>query len=242
MPQVSIREQVKKLVDLQAIDVEIYNFKKELKEKPLFIEELKNRYEESKTGLKKLEEKIKNIQVVRKSQELELQAKEESIAKANAQLSSLKTNKEYHAKQAEIESINADKSIIEEKILLLFDEGDEVNKLIDQEKQKVAQAEKVYLTQKKEVDDSIVEIQEKVKGLNIQRQQITPEIDKSHLVRYERILENKQGLAIVPVLKNNSCGGCFMNIPQQVVNDIKMHDRFISCEMCARILYLEDDL
>jgi len=27
-----------------------------------------------------------------------------------------------------------------------------------------------------------------------------------------------------------------------VINEIKMHDRLILCEMCARILYLEDDL
>ena len=242
MPQVSIREQVKKLVELQTIDLEIYNLKRELKEKPLFIEQLKGKYEESKSGLKKLEDKLKSIQVERKSQEVELQGKEEGIVKANAQLSSLKTNKEYQAKLTEIESIKADKSIIEEKILLLFDEGDEVNKLIDKEKSKVSEAEKVYLTQKKEVDDSIVDIQQKLDKLNVQRKQITPEIDKNHLIRYERILENKQGLAIVPVVKGSSCGGCFMNVPHQVINDIKLHDRFISCEMCARILYLEDDL
>lgn len=242
MPQVSIREQVKKLVELQTIDLEVYNLRRELKEKPLFVEELKRKYEDSKSGLKKLEEKYKIIQVDRKSKELELQEKEEGIVKANAQLSSLKTNKEYQAKMTEIESIKADKCIIEEKILILYDEGDEVSKLIDQEKKKVTEAEKFYLAQKKEVDDSILDIQEKLEKYELQRRQITPEIDKNHLIRYERILENKQGLAIVPVLKGNSCGGCFMNVPQQVINDMKMHDRFISCEMCARLLYLEDDL
>jgi len=40
--------------------------------------------------------------VDRKSKEVELQAKEEQIIKANGQLSQLKTNKEYQAKLSEI--------------------------------------------------------------------------------------------------------------------------------------------
>ena len=242
MPQVSIREQVKKLVDLQVIDVEIYSFKRDLKEKPLVIEQLKAKYEASKSGLKALEEKSKALQVDRKSKELELQSKEEGILKANGQLSALKTNKEYTAKLVEIESLKADKSIVEEKILILFDENDEVVKLIEKEKAAVAEAEKIYLSQKKEVDDAIRDIHEKIKLLEVKRNQIAPEVDKNNLIRYEKILENKDGLAIVPVVKGHSCGGCFMNVPQQVINDMKLHDRFISCEMCARILYLEDDL
>ncbi len=242
MPQVSIREQVKKLVELQTVDVQIYNLKRELREKPAHLEELRVNCEQSKNGLKNLEENLKAIQVERKAEELELQTMEEGITKANTQLSSLKTNKEYQAKLVEIENIKADKSRIEEKIILMFDEGDEVNKLIDQEKTVVSEAEKKYSSQKKEVDDSILEIQEKLKKLDIQRQQIIPEIEKSNLSRYERILENKDGLAIVPVLKGNSCGGCFMNVPQQVINEMKMHERLICCEMCARLQYLEDDL
>ena len=241
MPQVSMKDQLKKLVELQAIDVEIYQFKTELEEKPAYIEELKRKYEEKKVGLKALEDRLKTIQVDRKSKELELQAKEGDILKANGQLMQLKTNKEYHAKQSEIESIKADKSIVEEKILILYDEGDGVTANINKEKNFLAQEEKQYLSEKKIVDDAIKEIEETVKILDMKRSQIFPDIEKTYLGRYERILENKKGLAIVPV-KGNSCGGCFMNVPDQVINEIHMHDRLVLCEMCARILYLEDDL
>jgi hypothetical protein len=45
----------------------------------------------------------------------------------------------------------------------------------------------------------------------------------------------------VPV-KAHACGGCFMNVPEQTINEIRMHDKIVSCEMCARILYTEEDL
>ncbi len=241
MPQVSIKEQVKKLVELQAIDSEIYRYKVDLEEKPATVEELRKKFEAKKAGLKDLEDKFKTIQVDRKGKELELQGKEGDIAKANAALNLLKTNKEYQAKLTEIESLKADKSIIEEKILMAYDEGDNINASIAKEKEFLTQEEQKYLSQKKEVDDIVRDLEEKVKILQMKRSQILPDVDKSNLNRYERILENKKGLAIVPV-KVSSCGGCFMNVPEQVINEIKMHDRLVLCEMCARILYLEDDL
>ncbi len=241
MPAVSIHEQIKKLVALQTIDVEIYNFKRELKEKPAFLEDLKNKYEGSKAGLKILEDKLKSVQVDRKGKELELQSKEEAIVKANTQLSLLKTNKEYQAKLLEIENLKVDKSQMEEKILQSFDESDALTGQIDEEKSAVAQAEKVYLSKKKETENSIKEIQEKIKLQELKRNQIVPEVDKIHLIRYEKILENKDGLAIVPV-KDMVCGGCYMNITQQTINEIRMHDKLMFCERCARIIYLEDDL
>ncbi len=241
MTQVSVKDQIKKIVDIQAIDAQIYLHKSELEEKPAYIENLKRKFEENKTGLRTLEDNLKSLQVERKSKELELSSKEGEITKASGQLMLLKTNKEYHAKQLEIENLKVDKSKIEEQILISYDESDSLSASIAKERDFLAQEEKRYLAEKKSVDDSIAEIEEKLKILEMKRSQIAPEIDKTHLSRYERILENKKGLAIVPV-KGNSCGGCFMNVPEQVINEIQMHDRLIQCEMCARILYLEDDL
>ena len=48
-------------------------------------------------------------------------------------------------------------------------------------------------------------------------------------------------LAVVAVIKG-VCQGCFMNVPPQVVNLIKMYDNLVICEVCQRILYIEDEL
>ena len=134
MPEVEIRDQLKKLVELQTIDYEIYSLNRELKEKPILITQLQEKFEIKKGNLKKLEDRLKAVQLERKAQELELQGKETEIVKANTQLSQLKTNKEYQAKLLEIEHLKADKSIWEEKILLLFDEGASVGALIEKER------------------------------------------------------------------------------------------------------------
>lgn len=241
MSAVSIREQIKYLVDLQTIDAEIYRFRKELKEKPVLIEGLKKRFEDNKERLKDLEAQLKTVQVHRKSLELDLQTKDAEIAKANSQQMTLKTNKEYQAKLSEIENLKADKSLIEEKIILSYDESDAISREIEKEKNVLANEESKYLAEKKKADEDILLMQQQIATLENKRNQIIPAIDKANLSRYERILVNKDGLAMVPI-KMNACGGCFMGVPPQMINEIKMHDRLISCEMCSRLLYLEDDL
>ncbi|HOD12530.1 MAG TPA: C4-type zinc ribbon domain-containing protein [Candidatus Omnitrophota bacterium] len=241
MAEVLIQDQTRRLVELQKIDGEFYEYKIALREKPEKIEELKKAFEQKKTGLKDLEDRLKAKQLERKEREGDLQVKEADIAKANGQLSQLKTNKEYKAKLTEIEGHKADKSIIEEKILILFDEIDAINNKMAKEKESFGKEEKKFSDEKAAIESEIKQLEDKVKVLESQRQQKAKEIDGKLLSQYERILKGKEGLAMVPV-KNNSCGGCYMNVPAQVVNEIQKHEGLVSCEFCARILYLEDSL
>ena len=238
---VSIKEQIKKLVELQKLDFDIYALKRDLEEKPARVEELKEQFESKKATLKQLEEKVKSFQVDQKSYELDLKQKEDLIVKGDQSLGVLKTNKEYQAKLYEIENFKADKSIIEEKLLLLFDEIEAVRKNVDQEKAVVLQEEKKYLQEKKLVDDEIAVMKDRIQVLDSQRNQLVPGVAPDQLRRYEKILQNKDGLAIVAI-KNHACGGCYMNVTEQLVNQIKMHEQIVSCDMCARMLYLEEDL
>lgn len=239
--QISIKDQIKKLVDLQKIDAEIYNVQAGLTEKPALIEESKKKFESAKANLNQLEEKFKGIQLKRKGLELEMKSKEDDIVKANTQLTQLKTNKEYQVKLNEIVSIKADQSIFEEKILLSYDEADGIQGEIGKEKVVVAAQEKQYLARKKEIEDEIKLMEDRVNVLESQRKQLLPDVDRTLLNRYEKILAHKDGLGIAP-LNGTSCGGCHMNVPQQTINAIKMHDQLIECEICQRIMYLEDDL
>ena len=241
MTQVIFKDQIKVLVDLQKNDGRIYELREELKEKPAMVEALKNEFEETKARLYELEEKLKQSQVERKGLEVELQGKEDGITKANAQLSDIKTNKEYTAKIKEIESMKADKSLFEEKILESFDKGDAIVAEIDKEKAKVAEEEKKYLAKKAEVEQETKQTEVTIKDLEAKKKEVLPNADPKLLELYEKLIEYKQGQAIVPVAAN-SCGGCHMNVTPQTINKIKMYDEHVQCEFCNRILYLEDDL
>ena len=241
MTQVSIKDQVKRLVELQKLDGEIYNLKQDLAAKPQVIKDLEAQFENGKAHLKSLEEKGKSLLVARKDLELDLKSKEADIGKAKTQLNLIKTNKEYSAKLSEIEYIKADQSVMEDKILASLEEGDSLNKEIEKEKIAVSNLEKEFLTKKRQAQDDMAVIEDRIKVLESQRGQVIPEVDKTILKRYEKILNRKDGIGIAPV-QGTTCGGCFMNVTHQMINAIKMHEQLIECEICSRILYLEDDL
>ena len=89
------------------------------------------------------------------------------------------------------------------------------------------------------VELRIKEIDGRLDVLQAQRKQVAPGIDAKVFSMYERILKSRDGLAIVSV-KDNSCSGCNMNVPPQVINLIKMYDSVITCEVCNRILYIKE--
>ena len=241
MSDISVNDQLIKLVALQKIDAEIYDLKGQLEEKPVLLEEAKELFEGKKAKLHELEEKLKAIQLGRKEHELELKVKEEGDAKANAQLSAIKTNKEYSAKISEIESIKADMLVIEDKILLSYEEFDGVNAEVEKEKGNVAEEEKTYLAQKSEIEGAINTIKDRIKVLESQKTQVGSEVDPTYLDMYEKILVRKNGLAIVP-LNGSICGGCYLNVLPQEINALKKQAELVYCEKCNRILYLEEYL
>jgi predicted nucleic acid-binding Zn-ribbon protein len=153
----------------------------------------------------------------------------------------LKTNKEYQAKLFEIENMKADKSVLEDEILKFMELSDKVVQEITQEKGFLAEEEKKYLAEKAKVDVVIAELQDKASALEARRREALIGVDKAMVAVYDRVVENRGGTALVPVV-GNACGGCFMHVPPQVINKIKMYDEIVRCEMCARFLYLQEEI
>jgi len=236
---VNLKAQLEILVKLQAIDTEIYNLKAEKEAKPQQLKEIEALFEEKKQKMASLEKNLLDLQKERKDKELELGSKEESGKKLQSQLYSLKTNKEYQTMLQQIQDAKADVSLIEDKILAILDETDKLKIEVEKEKARLKEEEKVFSSQKNAIEARIREIDDHLAQLETQRKQVIPEVDVKILAQYDRILKSRDGLAIVAVI-NNSCKGCNMFVPPQVINLIKMYERMITCEVCNRILYTNE--
>lgn len=239
MAGVSIKEQTKYLIELQVIDIQIYSLNTRLNDIPVELENKNKEFEQKKAYLNELEEKMKGLLVKRKKEELELSSKEENVTKLQAQLYQIKTNKEYTAMIKQIEGLKADDSLIEDQILNMLVELDSLKIEIEKEKESLHREERKLNEEKAKLEEERKNIEQELVGFNHKRGQITPKIEPKILKNYERVLKNKNGLALVRVV-NNACQGCFLNLPPQVVNEIRMYERIVTCGMCARILYDED--
>ena len=239
MTAVNVEEQTKMLLELQELDSEVLDKRNILEFIPEKIKQLDEELESKSANLKAMEETLKKVQLNHKEKDGGLQTKEEAIKKHQSQLSQIKTNKEYTALQKEIDSLKADSSLLEEDIINSLDKIDEIKKNITKERE-VFEIEK----KKTEEDKNKMEAERKsaeaeYNDLSNKRKEFASKIDRSILSRYDRILKNKNGLAMVPVV-SNACGGCNMNLPPQVINEARLRRELVFCGNCARILYSKE--
>ena len=239
MSTTSLKTQLVILVELQKIDSEIYTLRSEKDAKPKEIKALEDAFEEKRQSLANIEKKSLDLQKQRKEIEIELSTKEESIKKLQVQLFQLKTNKEYQTMLKEIAGTKADASVIEDKVIQVLEQIDKTKVEVEDEKQRLQGEEKLLSGKKKNIENRIKEIDDRLIQLDAQRKEVMPGFDPKILAQYERILLNRDGLAIVSV-NNDSCQGCNLHVPPQVINLIKMYERIVICEACNRILYISE--
>lgn len=238
MKEINMKEQIKMLVELQKLDSEIFDRKKILDEVPVRIKKLEDGLEAKSTNLKSLEEDLKKLKVSQKQKEMDLETKEQGIKKHQGQLHQIKTNKEYSALEKEIGSLKADNSLLEEEIIKLLDQTDEMQKAASGEKEVLEDEKKKSVEEKKKIEAEKNRSEAEWNNLNAKRREFVKNVDPGILPKYERILHNKTGHAVVSIA-GDACGGCNMSLPPQVINEVKLRTSLVFCENCARILHAE---
>ena len=236
----SIEELLNNLIKLQFVDKEIFDLRRCLGEMPEELKRLDSELETANSKVNEKEDELKVLQLKRKEKEIDLEEKETIIKKYQAQLYQIKTNTEYRALEKEIGGLEADKSILEEDILGIFDEIEAAEKAVCEEKELLSEEKKRIDVEKNRIDSEKSHIKSKLVDLEEKRKTITPLVDKNTLSTYEKILNNKDGVALTPV-KDGNCGGCFVHLPPQIINEIRLKENLVYCERCLRILFLENE-
>jgi len=232
-------DQLDILKRLQTIDAQLYRLRKEQQEKPLELERVQAQVAAQEERGKAAGERLKTLQMSQKEQELELQTREGRVKKLQGQLFQLKTNKEYTVMQREIDSAKADNSLLEEEILKTFDAIDQAGKERQLERAKVAQEQERLAKERQRIEGELSALGERIAQLERDRKTILPDVQAEALTTYERILQLREGLALVPIV-NDACGGCDRRLPPQVVNEVYLKATLVTCESCSRILYFDE--
>lgn len=227
------------LRQLQTLDAQLYRLRREKQQKPVELEQVKSEVASQEAESKSVESKFKDLQLAQKKDELDLESREANIRKLQSQLFQLKTNKEYTAMQHEIDSLKADKSLLEEAILRRFDATDQVAKERQLQTQRLTAAQQKLEKERVRLNQELELLNQKIAEIEEQRKTLTPAIQPELLTIYEKILVLRDGLALVPLLQD-SCGGCHRRMPPQVVNEVFLKTKVVMCESCNRILYFDE--
>ena len=197
-----------------------------------------------------LEAKLEEVRLTRVQAdrlELELKGRDEHIAKFRAALNVAKSNKEYSAILTELNTSKADNSKLEGQVLDLMKniEADEaacveIQQQIDQQKEKLNQV-------RKDTEIKAGEYEKQIDDIQSEWDTSAASIPPDALEMFKRVADTYDGEALAVAeeqgrLKNQSfsCGGCFMGLTAETVNQLMTKDDIIRCSSCSRILVLKD--
>lgn len=238
-PMPNVQENIEVLKKAQEVDRDLYLAEQQVSiDIPEEQTRLKRELEQEKIRLHELETTLKNLQLKQKEKEGLLTQKEANVKKFDAQLSQVKTNKEYSALQQEIASLKADNSLLEEEIIKSMDEVEAANEEVQKERERLKQIEKEFGQKETELTEKTKKLKGQIEQLRSERQVVLQTIPPDIKERYDLIIGKKQGLALVKVVGEN-CGACQLLLRPQVLNELHAGSTLVICENCSRILYHE---
>lgn len=228
-----------KLIELQKTDSgldELERIKKGLQQETATLDAnvtaLKNHIQDEK---KVLEELAKQ----RKSLEIEVGTLESKIGKYLGQQNEVKSNEQFAALKQEIEKGKEDKGKAEEKILEFFFKEDEQKAKVQNLAQQLAQAEKKAADDKKDIQQKIADCEKAGMGKKEERRKQLAEVPTEFAEGYEKLRETGKKIAVAEAQEDHTCSGCHMNIPPQILNEIRKNIGIQRCN-CGRYLYTKD--
>jgi predicted nucleic acid-binding Zn-ribbon protein len=231
---------LKPLIDLQSLDLRIVEIKEQQRRFPEQKAAAEAPLKESRRRLQDITAAAETLAKERRSVERDLESHEAQIQKLRGRLSELKTNKEYQAHLFEIEMANKKKSEIEDQILSFMERIERAQQDTKQIQASVAEAERAFSQEQTRLQTLGDRLAVELAGLEENRQELTRLLDKDLLDRYNRLKSKLKALALAPI-RNGICFGCRLQLPPQLVAEVKRSDVLQSCSYCQRILYWEGE-
>jgi uncharacterized protein len=139
---------------------------------------------------------------------------------------------------AEIEAHKARNAQTEDHILALMEEVDVRSKHLKQEEDKLAKVSAEYAQKRAELEARLAAVKSELTEQTQERARLLSELPREILLSYQRVHKSRKGIAIV-LVRDGSCGGCFINLPPQLVAEVRQGEEVMSCEHCGRILIWE---
>jgi predicted nucleic acid-binding Zn-ribbon protein len=159
--------------------------------------------------------------------------------KAEKNMDSISTQREYEARDKEIRDATEKEQQYrkelqrEERVLSDLDEQMKQNaSLIEQQELELAE-------RRAGIEAEVSEKKVQVDHLAEKEKTIVPGLDPEVLFKFERIIRNKGGRGIVAI-KGGVCMGCHMILPVQFANLVRIREEIVFCPYCSRILFYEE--
>lgn len=224
------------LIELQRIDDEIRTHKKQRDELATNLERLKKILTQMGASLAEKKERLSDNLRWSEDKRIELQADAERINAAKTKLVAVTRTKEYQAMTKELDQLRRKYQDDETELERLITVIAETQQLVDAEEAKLAEIQAEVEREEATSAERLAELDRIINSVGGKKQEIGANLPRNVINSYERILDKRDGIAVVPAVMG-SCNGCQMRVPPQVWVKIQLGRELFQCSNCNRYLY-----
>ena len=224
---------------IQSIDIEISAIEEEGENLKREVDSSRAATAEAEEKLEGLEAALEGLEAEKRDREEKVRVNKEKIDKDETRLGDITNDKQFKALSKEMADagkanklLGMELDAIGEKISVLGEEVATGKVSLEEKKSEMGKAEELI----GEKERSWVEAIEAKKA---QKEEAAAGVSPPLIKKYETIRSRRGGVAVVRV-KDETCQGCYMNIPPQLyLQLVKGAEEVHMCPHCHRILYFE---
>ncbi|MCP4694171.1 MAG: hypothetical protein GY859_39415, partial [Desulfobacterales bacterium] len=169
--------------------------------------------------------------------ESEEKANAPRIQKSRNQLRTVKNNKEYQALLKEIEEFQVKHSRFEDLMLECLEQIDGAEESVEEKRKEYAERSERITAKGESIREKAERAEKKLAALDKELKSLEASSEPQIFKKFNLVKgQQPDRMAIVPV-QNAVCGGCNMNIPPQLYNELQRNDEMRFCPLCQRIIF-----
>lgn len=224
------------LIELQRIDDEISSHRKQRDELASNLDRLRKILVQMNASLQDKRERLAESERWYEDKRIDLQADNERIHNAKSKASAVQRTKEYQALTKELDTLRKKVQEDESELERLSAVIQETRAAVSSEEQKFAEIQAEVAREESTSAERLAQLEKVIGQVAEKKKDIGKHLPRPIVNTYEKILEKRDGVAVVAVVAG-SCTGCQMKVPPQTWVKIQLGKELFQCSSCNRYLF-----
>lgn len=230
-----MKDTIAALWGLQKLDLEIIEFDKRLGELPAKKQTLIEKIREIEDEANKKKSELQSIEDEKIKLEHEIEEEANKIKTVESRLGFIRNPKEYQEVRKKVELAKKANKLREDEVIKKMEQIEAINKDLEALMPKIEEEIKKIEDNLKIYEEEELKLKSIREELVSRRNVYISKIPEDVYNKYEMIRSKSRGIGVSQA-KNESCEGCFMNLPPQLYNLILKGDNLYNCPYCQRFL------
>ena len=232
----TVHPDLDRLIRLQALDSRAAEARRLQSSIPETQRALDQKLDGARTAVTAANEQQAANQTSRRALEKDLATVNTRLTRYKDQLMEVKTNREYHAMQHEIETAQGEVKRVEDQMLELMVAADDLSATLKSAEASLKTAEQDITRERADLDRQLGASDAVLEETLAARRALAAQLPPNVLEQYEIVAKGRRGIAVAEA-RAERCTECHVRLRPMIYSEVRHNKTLVQCDSCQRFLY-----